>query len=124
MINVKHFMDTVELDDGMRLWIEPMGLTSDLRTLCLVDFVLPRLGPPRDLWEWFENNPQGYEFFRGRYHEYLSCSRLKPLLQQLANAATRANVTLLHQGTDPQQNTATALYEFLSELGAYCPPEL
>ena len=124
MINVKHFMDTAEADDGIRVWVEPMGLTNDMRTLCSVDYVLPHLGPPRDVWGWFERHPQGYEYFRGRYHEHLSSRPLKSLLQQLANAAARANLTLLHQGSDPQQNTATALYEFLCELGAYCPPDL
>jgi uncharacterized protein YeaO (DUF488 family) len=45
-------------------------------------------------------------------------SPYKPALRQLVKAATRENVTLLHQGDDPQQNSATALYEYLSELQA------
>ena len=123
MIKVKHFMEGVEADDGLRIWVEPLGLTQDLSALCAVDRVLPALGPPQGLWQWFENHPQGYEFFRGRYHEYLAVSRLKPFLQQRAKAAVRANFTLLHQGNDPDHNTAAALHEFLSELSAYCPPD-
>ena len=30
---------------------------------------------------------------------------------------------LLHTADDPCHNSATALYEFLAELEAYCPPE-
>ena len=121
MFKVKHFMDAVELDDGTRIWIEPLGLTDDLREMCFVDHVLPHLGPPRELWEWFEEHQLGYQYFRGRYHEHLAASGLKPALQQLANTAVVENVTLLHQGCDPEWNTAMALYEFLSELSAYCP---
>jgi uncharacterized protein YeaO (DUF488 family) len=76
------------------------------------------------LWDWFQSHQQGYEFFRARYHEWLAQSSYKPALQQLACAAVRENITLLYEGEDPQHNSATALYEFLSELGAYCPPEL
>jgi uncharacterized protein YeaO (DUF488 family) len=124
MIGVKHFMDAVEADDGTRIWVEPMGLTRDLRSLCRVDCVFPHVGPPRELWEWFETHPLGYDYFRGRYHEYLAHSSFRPTLQQLATAAVTDNFTLLHQAIDPEHNTAMALYEFLSELTAYCPPEL
>ena len=123
MITVKHFMDRVEAGDGTRIWVEPMGLTRDLRSLCCVDCVFPHLGPPRELWEWFENHPLGYDYFRGHYHEYLAHSSFRPALQQFAAAAITDNFTLLHQGADPEHNTAMALYEFLSELTAHCPPE-
>jgi uncharacterized protein YeaO (DUF488 family) len=41
----------------------------------------------------------------------------------LATAALQENITLLHQGDDPNHNTATALHEYLSELQAYSRPE-
>jgi uncharacterized protein YeaO (DUF488 family) len=37
--------------------------------------------------------------------------------------AQKENITLLHQGDDASHNTATALYEYLSELEAYLQPE-
>ena len=123
MIKVKHFMDGVERDDGTRIWVEPLGVTRDLRELCAVQLVFPHLGPPRELWEWFERHPMGYEFFRARYHDYLVNSGMRPALQQLADLSLRDDFTLLHQGIDPEQNTAIALYEFLSELTAYSPPD-
>jgi uncharacterized protein YeaO (DUF488 family) len=123
MIKIKHFMDAVEPDDGARLWVEPFGLTRDLRQWCAVGAVLPHLGPPLELWKWFDAHPQAYELFRGCYHEYLSDGRMKAALRQLAKAAASHNFTLLHQGSDPEHNTATAFYEFLSELEAWCSPE-
>jgi len=123
MIHVKHFMDTVEADDGQRIWVEPIGLTHDLRGWCCVQRMLLNVAPPRQLWEWFNSNPEGYEFFRGKYHEWLSRSPYMPALQELAYAGLHENLTLLHQGDHPEHNSAMALHDFLIELEAYCPPE-
>jgi uncharacterized protein YeaO (DUF488 family) len=123
MIKIKHFLDAVEKDDGERLWIEPVGLTKDLKSWCKVSHVLSHIGPPRELWEWFDQHPTGYEFFRGRYHEWLGKSSYKRALEQLAKSGRSENFTLLHQGDDSEQNSATALYEYLHELEAWCPPE-
>jgi uncharacterized protein YeaO (DUF488 family) len=125
MLKVKHFMVAVEPDDGQRLWVEPIGLTRDLCEWCQVHGVLTRLGPPLELWMWFEaqGNPDAYPYFRGAYHDHLSNGRHRPTLQGLAWQARQTQITLLHQGDDPQHNTAAALYEFLSELQSYCPPQ-
>ena len=122
MITVKHFMDPVDVEDGQRIWVEPIGLTRDLAQWCDVHFMVPEVGPPPKLWEWFEEHPDGYEFFRARYHEILSRQPLRDALQHLANITTGHNITLLHQGSDPQHNTAAALYEFISILSACSPP--
>lgn len=123
MIKIKHFADAVEADDGQRIWIEPIGVTRDLREWCGINHVLSHLGPTAELARWFEKHPDGYDYFRGRYHDLLSRSPYRPALQQLAAAGIKENFTLLHHGDDPQQNSATALYEFLSELRAYSEPE-
>jgi len=121
MIKIKHLMERVESDDGKRLWVEPVGLTRDLAEWCKVDYVMPHLGPPPSLWKWFEHHPDGYEYFRGKYHEILIKGPYRLALRHLAKAANNENFTLVHQGEDPQHNTATALYEFLNDLWAYRP---
>jgi uncharacterized protein YeaO (DUF488 family) len=121
MIKIKHLMDAVENDDGARLWVEPIGLTKDFRAWCEVDHVVSHLGPPMGLWQWFAEHPDGYGYFRATYHDYLTRSRLRPALMELAHAAQKENFTLIHQGDDEEHNTAIALLEFLSELGSYCP---
>lgn len=119
MIKIKHLMDAREDDDGARLWVEPIGLTKDLVEWCAVDHLLPHLGPPADLCHWFEEHPDGYDFFRGRYHEHLSQGGFRKALWQLAKTGQTENFTLLHQGDISDQNTATALYEYISELEAH-----
>jgi uncharacterized protein YeaO (DUF488 family) len=121
MIKIKHFMAAMEEDDGRRIWVEPFGLTTDFRQWCSVDHLLCHVAPPRGLWDWFETHPTGYDYFRARYHEWLTSSPYKEALQQLACAALRENITLLHQAEDNEHNSATALYDYLNELEAYCP---
>lgn len=123
MIKVKHLMEAVEDDDGQRLWVESVGLTKDLRAWCRVNHVLPHLGPSAQLADWFEAHPDGYDYFRGQYHEALAKSPYKVALQNLAKAAQKETFTLLHGGDDAQHNAATALHEFLSELAAWSPQQ-
>ena len=123
MFLIKHLMDRVERGDGQRLWIEPIGLTRDLREWCRVDYLMPSLSPERHLWNWFQRHPDGYEYFRGIYHVTLNHGMTRKLADELAWAAIETNFTLLHQSDDPAHNSATALYEYLTELQAYCPPE-
>ena len=123
MIKVKHFLHDVGQDDGQRLWVEPIGLTKDLREWCKVDHVLPHLGPPRALWDWFDEHADGYDYFRARYHGYLAQSKYKPALRAMAQAGMRETFTLLHGSDDEDRNSAVALMEFLHELEAWTQSE-
>lgn len=121
MFNVKHFLEPVDEADGRRIWVEPIGLTKDLCEWQQVTQQLTPMAPPRELCQWFEEHPGEYDQFRGRYHDWLAAGPHLTALHQLAKAARRETITLLHQGDDPQHNSATALYEFLSELEAHIP---
>jgi uncharacterized protein YeaO (DUF488 family) len=123
MIKIKHLLDAPEADDGARLWVEPIGLTKDLREWCSVNHLVSNLGPPVTVWRWFNEHPEGYEYFRAKYHQHLARGKRRQILSQLALAALQEDFTLLHQGDDPDHNSATALYEFLTELQAYTQPE-
>lgn len=105
------------------MWVEPIGLTKDLREWCRIDHVLTHLGPPKAAWQVLENHPDAYDFFRARYHEFLGKSQYKPALQALATAGLREDFTLVHQSEDPEHNSATALRDFITELEAYSKPE-
>ena len=123
MIKVKHMFDAVEESDGLRLWVEPIGLCKDLREWCKVDHVLPHLGPPMSVWKMLEEHPDAYDYFRGQYHEQLRKSKHLAALKAMAGASRRETFTLLHQSDDPDHNSASALHEFISELEAYTKPE-
>ncbi|HEX8325043.1 MAG TPA: DUF488 family protein [Tepidisphaeraceae bacterium] len=123
MFKVKSLFDAVELDDGLRLWVEPVGLTKDLTEWCEVHHSPPGLAPEAKLVAWFGRHPDGYDFFRGRYHEALRAGPYMPALRDLAVLGQKEAITLLHQGENPNENTAAALHEFLSELQAYVEDE-
>lgn len=121
MIKIKHFLDPIEDDDGQRIWVEPHGMTKDLRQWCAVDHVLPHLGPSPKLWDWYEKHPDAYDYFAEKYHQALDKSPYRGALRDLAQAAAEENFTLLHEGDDSSHNTATAMYEYLTEL-QFSPP--
>ena len=123
MIKVKHLLEAVEESDGQRLWVEPIGLTKDLRVWCQVDHVLPHLGPPVKAWKVLEDHPDAYDFFRAQYHEQLKKSPYRAALQSLAVASRAETFTLVHSSDDAEHNSAMALYEYLSDLEAYIKPE-
>jgi uncharacterized protein YeaO (DUF488 family) len=122
MIKIKHFLETIEEDDGQRIWVESHGLTRDLREWCEVDHVLPHLGPTVKLNEWYEKHPDAYDYFAEKYHQALDKSPYRAALRDLAQASADENFTLLYAGEDPAHNTATAMYEYLMEL-QFSPPE-
>jgi uncharacterized protein YeaO (DUF488 family) len=123
MILVKHLLDDVSEEDGERIWIEPIGLTLDLRDWCKIDHVVSHLGPSMELWRWFEDHPEGYDYFRAKYHDTLAASPHRQAMIELVATARHENFTLVHQSDDSEHNTATAFHEFLCELEAYVPPE-
>jgi len=83
-----------------------------------------RFGGRYTIGSWrAEQASDGYEYFRGNYHEFLTKNGLRKPLWQLAKAGLNENFTLLHQGDDAEHNTATALYEYLNELSAHLSGE-
>ncbi len=122
MIRVKSLFDRQDPHDGIRLYVEPGGLTRDLIEWCDVDHLLFNAAPPRKLVEWYESHPNNYEIFRGRYHEWLHKSKFLAAIDELAAAAREETYTLLHTGDDAEHNTATALADFLSERQGWAKP--
>ena len=120
MIKVKNLMEPVEPDDGDRLWVEPSGLTSDLREWCEVDQLLRHLAPSEQTKQFYVDHPEEYDAFRGQYHEELASGEFMPQLREMARSTLYDPVTLLHDDENPNENSAAALHEFLSELQAYC----
>lgn len=118
MIKIKHLLDEKDSEDGLRIWVEPVGVTRDLRELCSIDHLLHATAPPRALWQWLAGHPNDYHLFRAHYHAWLGQSAYRRLLRQLARSARRHNLTFVHQGDDPDQNTAAALRDFLVQLQA------
>lgn len=123
MIQIKNLFDRAEPEDGIRLWIGAVNLTKDLAAWCKVDRWFREGAPSADLAAWFEEHPDGWEYFRGKHHEALARNGFAPVLRHLSRRALDETVTLLHAETDATQNAAVSLYEYLVELQAHCSDE-
>jgi len=123
MIRIKNLFEAPEATDNLRLWVGPVGLTRDLATWCRVDGWLREGSPSPELSEWFEEHPGGWQYFRGKHHEQLDRSNAAETLRALSRRAMKETVTLLHAESDPSENSAVSLYEYLVELQAYCSDE-
>lgn len=113
MIKVKSIFDPVEADDGVRIRVEPIGLTRDLQQWCDVDYVLSELGPPLWIWNQLRAHPDHYGSFNVVYESFLSQEPRRDGVARLAVLSTIRQITLLHEGDDPELNSATALCEFV-----------
>lgn len=119
MLQIKSLFDKPEPQDGLRLWVGPIGLTKDLAQWCNVDRWLKEGSPTAVLGQWFEEHPQGWDYFRGMHHEELNRNGYVRELRSLSLRSSKENVTLLYGETNPEQNSAVSLYEYLVELQAY-----
>lgn len=119
VIKVKHLMDALEEDDGVRIWVEPIGLTRDLAEWCSIDNVIPQMTPSQKTI-FVATHAEGFDYYVQRFHEELRKSPQAPTLKALAMASRVENFTLIHASEDPAQNCAMALFEYLAELAAEC----
>ena len=120
MIKVKHLMDPLEEDDGLRIWVEPIGLTRDLQEWCYIDnLLMPLTASQRTIFA-ATRDTEAFDYYVARFHQDLRNSPHAATLKSLAAASRNENFTLIHASDDPSQNCAMALFEFLAELASEC----
>jgi uncharacterized protein YeaO (DUF488 family) len=122
MIRLKHLFDSIEKEDGERIWIEGIGLTRDLVEWCQITHVMTTLGPSTELAGWFEEHPSCFDFFEAQYLKELQVKQYRTAMRQLATASINTTFTLVHHGDNPNENSAVVLRQFLSELSERVPP--
>jgi uncharacterized protein YeaO (DUF488 family) len=116
MICIKHLFDPVEAQDGERIWIEPGGLTHDLKDICQITHIMSTLGPSAELAAVFEQHPNCFDFFEDQYLEELRSSAYLTSMRGLAAASVHQTFTLIYLGDNSKENCAVVLHRFLSEL--------
>jgi uncharacterized protein YeaO (DUF488 family) len=119
VIKIKHLMDEVEDDDGVRMWVEPINLTRDLQEWCEVDVVLAPLAPCQSLIHALAGDAETFDSLMIRFHDELRRSPNADTLRSLAIGSLTETFTLLHASDDNAQNCAVALFEFLVELASH-----
>jgi uncharacterized protein YeaO (DUF488 family) len=110
-IDLKRAYDPPARGDGYRVLVDriwPRGVTKDELE---VDAWLKDLAPSTGLRRWFGHDPKKWDEFRQRY-----ARELEPhadALDQLAQRAREAHLTLIFGAKDTEHNNAAALKEYL-----------
>lgn len=116
MLKIKRAYAAKETADGKRILIDrlwPRGLS---KSEAGIDEWLKDLAPSADLRKWFGHDPQKWEEFRKRYIEELSSPEKKGLLENIAQAATRKNITLIYSAKDTEHSDVKVLEELINKI--------
>ncbi|EAR21445.1 DUF488 domain-containing protein [Nitrococcus mobilis] len=112
-VRIKRIYDAPGDDDGYRVLVDrvwPRGVSKQTARL---DRWLKEIAPSTELRRWFGHDPSRWNEFRKRYRGELQETPV--LVQELADKARYAPVTLLFSARDRQHNQAVVLREWLEE---------
>jgi uncharacterized protein YeaO (DUF488 family) len=110
-IRIKRVYDPVGENDGYRVLVDrvwPRGLSRDKAR---IDEWAKELAPSRELRQWFGHDPAKWEAFRQRY--FAELARQEGRLQEFAEMARSAPLTLVFSSRETRYNNAVALKEYL-----------
>jgi len=113
MINIKRVYESPGPDDGTRFLVERLWPRGMKKESLRMDGWLKDVAPSSGLREWFGHDPAKWAEFRQRYFGELDGN--PGVIQPIADAARRGNVTLLYSAHDAEHNNALALQEYLSQ---------
>lgn len=114
MLKIKRVYEKKEASDGRRILIDRLWPRGVSKSEAEVDEWLKEVSPSSELRKWFGHDPDKWPEFRRRYLKELSSSEKKSLLQDLAQEASRSNVTLVYGAKDTENSHAKVLEELLS----------
>lgn len=111
MIRIKNAYEPYDTGDGYRILVDrdwPPGLINDDAG---IDFWIQDIAPSPKLRDWFGNDPNKWEEFKGKYFAELTNKR--ELVEIITNRIPNGLVTLLYASKQPKYNHAEALKEFI-----------
>jgi uncharacterized protein YeaO (DUF488 family) len=108
-IRLQRAYDEPTPDDGYRVLVDrvwPRGRTKEHLRL---DEWARDLGPSTQLRKWFGHDPARWTEFQVRYHAELADPGRSRTLDELAERARQARVTLVFGAHDPEHNQARVI---------------
>jgi uncharacterized protein YeaO (DUF488 family) len=112
-IRLQHAYDEPTADDGYRVLVDrvwPRGRTKEHLRL---DLWARDLGPTTQLRKWFGHDPARWTEFQLRYHAELADPGRSRTLDELAERARHARVTLVFGAHDAEHNQARVIADEL-----------
>jgi uncharacterized protein YeaO (DUF488 family) len=114
-IRIRRAYDPPLPEDGRRVLIERLWPRGIRKENLFINAWLKELAPSDELRRWFGHDPARWEEFRRRYRQELRGVRQQQLLDELAQQASRRNVTLIYSTREERFNNAVALRDMIEE---------
>jgi uncharacterized protein YeaO (DUF488 family) len=102
-------------EDGRRVLVERLWPRGIRKEKLFINAWLKGLAPSDELRRWFRHDPDRWEEFQRRYREELRGVRQQQLLDELAEQASRRNVTLIYSTREERFNNAAVLRDVIEE---------
>ena len=114
-IRVRRAYDPPLPEDGRRVLVERLWPRGMKKEKLFLNAWLKELAPSDDLRRWFSHDPARWEEFQQRYRQELRGPRQQQLIDELAEQASRRNVTLIYSSREERFNNANALRQIIEE---------
>ncbi len=102
-------------EDGRRVLVERLWPRGIRKEKLFISAWLKELAPSTELRQWFAHDPARWEEFQRRYRDELRGERQRELLDELAQEASRRNLTLIYSSREERFNNAVALRDLIEE---------
>lgn len=116
MLKIKRAYEKIETDDGKRILVDRLWPRGISRVAAGIDEWQKDLSPSDELRRWFGHDPDKWTEFREKYLAELSSPEKLRLLDDIADAATHSNVTLIYGAKDTEHNNARVLEEKITKI--------
>lgn len=114
-IRIRRAYDPPLPEDGRRVLVERFWPRGVKKENLYLNGWLRELAPSDQLRRWFKHDPARWNEFRQHYREELGGTRQQQLVDELAEQASRRNVTLIFSTREERFNNAVALSEIIEE---------
>jgi uncharacterized protein YeaO (DUF488 family) len=108
-VRLKRAYDKPARDDGKRILIDRLWPRGVRKADAQLDEWAKEIAPSTALRKWFGHDPARWTEFQVRYHAELADPGRSRTLDQLAERARRAPVTLVFGAHDPEHNQARVI---------------
>jgi uncharacterized protein YeaO (DUF488 family) len=114
-IRIRRAYDPPLPEDGRRVLVERFWPRGVKKENLYLNAWLRELAPSDQLRRWFKHDPARWNEFRQRYRKELRGTRQQQLIDELAEQASRRNVTLIFSTREERFNNAVALRDIIEK---------
>jgi uncharacterized protein YeaO (DUF488 family) len=120
-IRMKRAYEKAAASDGERFLVERLWPRGVKKADMALTAWLKDLAPSTDLRKWYGHQPDKQPEFARQYRAELAAAEKRPLLLDIAQRATKGNVTLVFATKEAELSGAVVLKEVLENMGSPLP---